>query len=216
MREIGTVACMVVILCGGALTARLDAQVHVDLGFHGGHHGYYHGGHYGWHDYGWYPRYVYRPYEYVYIAPPLIPQAAYVQPNNPTALQSKIDLSAVPASTTARPTARRNSLPAGNDQPVVIRNSSSSKANVFFIVNGATECELAPGQTMPLDETATCLVEFDRGGNFGTAAQELNSGSYEFVVTEGGWNLQRSTSDASRTTSRAVKKNLLPKERRSE
>lgn len=219
MCRIGAATCLLAILFASSLPSRAYAQVHVDFGFHGGHHGHYHhgcyhGGYYGWHGYGWYPRYVYPAYGYVYAAPPTAPQTIYVQPSNPASLQSQVDLSAVPKSTTVPLAAKGNTLPAQSERRVVIRNAASSEASVFFLISGTTECELAPGEVKVLNETTDVVVEFDRGGKFGTSTQELSKGTYEFTVTDQGWKLLRSARDEPQPAPRVVKKNSLPTDRR--
>jgi hypothetical protein len=225
MRRIRTVVCVCVTLASGMLASHAAAQVHVGVGFghghgHGHHHHHgYHGwhGYGGWYDYGWYPPYYgYRPYvDYVYVTPPPVP-VTYVQPSNPVAMQSSVTSAAAPAPspspgpTIAQPNVRRNALPGTEDRRVVIRNSIHSKTNVYFVVNGTNEYELAPGQTKILNDGVPCSVEFDRGGDFGTLAQEMRTGTYEFVVTDEGWSLQRTGSDTPETASRVVKKNVLP------
>jgi hypothetical protein len=61
-------------------------------------------------------------------------------------------------------------------------------------------------------EKASYIVEFDRGGSFGTAKYELTEGEYEFVVTDRGWDLQRDATGGTWQTARVpeVKKNTLP------
>jgi hypothetical protein len=54
------------------------------------------------------------------------------------------------------------------------------------------------------------VIEFDRGGDLGTARYELTGGLYTFLVGDNGWELLRD-SNATRTADRpAVKKNELP------
>ncbi len=80
------------------------------------------------------------------------------------------------------------------------------------VVDGQTQLELRPGETRPLREKASYIVEFDRGGSFGTAKYELTEGEYEFVVTDRGWDLQRDATGTSWQTATIpeVKKNSLP------
>lgn len=185
--------------------ATVQAQWSIDFAFGGGphcHHRPHYHGYYGY--YGWY-----RPYP-VYVAPPPV---YYTQPVAvPTAASAP--LATLPtAASAAQPSLRANGLP-GSQSSVRIRNPSNSGGGVSFVVEGKSEINLAPGDSQYLGERNAYLVEFDRGANFGTFRRELVAGTYDFVVTENGWDLQRVPVESSSTAVEAtVRRNTLPNSR---
>lgn len=183
---------------------------------HHGHHHHYHHRHYGpsWGFSYWSP----PPPRYVYVAPaPVIQERIYVQPpvvQQPVIIQQPAaSYSSAPANVTSAP-----SLPspptrtASSGQPVVIRNTNGKNVPVAFLVDDRSE-ELRDGQARSFSGSSH-IIEFDRGGDLGTARYELTSGVYAFTVTDRGWELVRETSSGARTADRpALKKNDLPEVR---
>ena len=93
-------------------------------------------------------------------------------------------------------------------QPVVIRNTNGKGAPVAYLVDEKSE-ELRDGQTRTYSG-ASHVVEYDRGGDLGTARYELTGGLYAFMVGDNGWELVRD-SNSTRTADRpALRRNDLP------
>jgi hypothetical protein len=59
---------------------------------------------------------------------------------------------------------------------------------------------MKPGQSQRLDRTYT--IEFHRGGEFGNARYSLPTGTYEFTITDRGWELKKKTYEATIDNSR--------------
>jgi hypothetical protein len=159
---------------------------------------------------------MWSPPPYVYVPPP--PVVQYVQPavvQQPVIIQQPPPVTSYGAAASApAPNVAANQLPspptraASTGSPVVIRNASNKGVPVAFLVDDKNE-ELRDGQTRTYSGSSH-IVEFDRGGNLGTARYELTSGLYSFVVGENGWQLLRDSA-ATRTAGRpAVKRNELP------
>lgn len=181
-----------------------------------GHHG--HHGHGGWHvDFlfggAYYPTPWYPPYYYYPAPAPVVyaPQQIYV-PLSQTAVPVAPTATAAASAPASTPiTIRSNTTPAYRGNGVTIRNPSASSTNVAFVVDSRTEVELKPGDEVPLSQKGSYFVEFDRGGDFGTSKQTLTEGSYEFVVTAKGWELQKTSSDEnSPVPTPVVRRNMLP------
>jgi len=73
---------------------------------------------------------------------------------------------------------------------IVLRNPTTTGGGVSFLV-GDVAYTLSPGRTHTLETGELHVVRFDRGGAFGTATHVLSEGTYEFRVTESGWELVR-------------------------
>lgn len=205
------------LLLAASLTALVAGTAHADnfsLSIGSGYRGYGHHHHHGCYGgYGpafgislWSP----PPPRYVYVAPP--PVVQYVQPQ-PVIIQQPPPVNSYGAATSS-PNVASNSLPApptrtaSTGSPVVIRNSSNKGVPVAFLVDEKSE-ELRDGQTRTYSGSSH-VVEYDRGGNLGTARYELTGGLYSFVVGNNGWELLRD-SNTTRTADRpAVKRNELP------
>ena len=172
------------------------------------------GGHYDdWHHHGWYDHWAPPPHV-VYVNAPA-PRTVYVVPQNP-ANQYNAQIGAasasraVPAATVAAP--RKNSTqPAGR---VTIKNASGKGVPVAFLVDGK-DVELDDGAMQFFTANGTRIVEFDRGDEFGSARYELAPGSYQFSITERGWQLLREDSGSSQGVAKAgIRKNSLPPDKR--
>ena len=86
-----------------------------------------------------------------------------------------------------------NSLP-GNPLPspawkITIMNPEANQSSVRFVMGGET-AELKPGYFVSVEVTQKTLIEFDRGGSFGSARYSLKDGMYRFDVDSSkGWEL---------------------------
>jgi hypothetical protein len=70
--------------------------------------------------------------------------------------------------------------------PATVINPAGSGATLTYLVAGDVR-RLAPGSAEEFP--AGTVIEFDRGGNFGSAAYTLVSGPHSFGLTEKGWDL---------------------------
>jgi hypothetical protein len=183
-------------------TAQAGGGWSVGVGFGG--HGHHHHHHHGWS--GWHFDYWAPPPVYYYAPPPVVytPAPTYI---TVPAAQSAAPATTVPAlSSTAAP--RTNAVAPYRGGGVTIKNPIATGTSLGFVVDSRTEAALAPGDSMPLVEKGSYFVEFDRGGDYGTTRRTLTEGTYEFVATENGWDLQRSTEGAVPTP--VVRRNALP------
>jgi hypothetical protein len=203
----------------GLLTSAVQADnfgFSISSGYGGyGHH------HHGCYGPGWGPSWGFSywappPPRYVYVAPP--PVVQYV-PSPPVIQQPVIIQQQQPYSATTAPASNvaANHLPSpptravANGSPVVIRNTSGKGVPVAYLVDEKSE-ELRDGQTRTYSGSSH-IVEFDRGGDLGTARYELTSGLYTFAIGDNGWELVKdSSSTTTRTADRppALRRNELP------
>jgi hypothetical protein len=70
--------------------------------------------------------------------------------------------------------------------PATVINPAGTGATLTYLVAGDVR-RLAPGNAEELP--AGAVIEFDRGGNFGSTAYTLVSGPHSFGLTEKGWDL---------------------------
>lgn len=106
-----------------------------------------------------------------------------------------------------------NALPTSQRQVTIVRNPARSGGPVAFVVDDENEVALDEGQSHSLVTGGAYTIEFDRGGDFGSAKKTLGPGVYEFVVTDHGWDLVN-PKEVDRTAARpSVKRNELPKTR---
>ena len=73
---------------------------------------------------------------------------------------------------------------------VVLHNPASNGGAIAYLL-GSQTFTLEPGQTQRLDRSH--VIEFDRGGSFGMARYTIADGSFEFTLTDNGWNLRKKT-----------------------
>ena len=59
---------------------------------------------------------------------------------------------------------------------------------VAYTLNGK-RYDMSPRQSQKLTSKPSWILEFDRGGSFGTARYTLSQGAYKFVATERGWDV---------------------------
>ena len=187
------------ILAGLSLgSARIADAQHFSFSIGHGHHDWHH------HHHCWDDPWFWGPHvDYLYVAPPP-PRVVYVQPRDVEVR------TLVPQDATARPAASGPLAAATVTQTVQIWNGSDRDIPVAFLVD-SQPIELHDGQSHSLHGSGKRIVEFDRGGAFGTARYELSGGQYEFVVTSRGWDLVRkSATSTSISLKPLVKKNVLP------
>ena len=68
-------------------------------------------------------------------------------------------------------------------------NPEANQSSVRFIMRGET-AELKPGYFLTIEVAQKTLIEFDRGGSFGSARYSLREGMYRFDVDNTkGWEL---------------------------
>jgi hypothetical protein len=193
-----------------AVLARESAAQSFSFAIGGGHHhGWHH--HHCWDDpWFWGPQ-----FDYVYVAPPP-PRVVYVQPREvevrtlvPQDSTARPAANSVPRTSTGRLAA--STIPDSDGTPTVqIWNGGGQKIPVAFLVD-SQQVELYDGQSHSLHGSGKRIVEFDRGGSFGTARYELSGGQYEFVVTSRGWDLvRRANATSGMSLKPLVKKNVLP------
>ncbi len=91
-----------------------------------------------------------------------------------------------------------------NITPSVVRlvNPIANGGDVHYVVN-KVPFSLSPGEYHELSQTAECLVEFHRGGDFGNAEVQLQTGDYVFAIGETGWNLARGQMEPAATLRQA-------------
>lgn len=182
---------------------RESAAQHFSFGF--GHHTDRHYDYDYWHHQHWAPpaRTV-----YVYPASPAVQPSYAVQPNYTPAAIKPVDRAKLADRTPAKPAAapRKNARPSGG---VTITNRCNEKLAVVFLMDGK-DADLDDGASQSFPGAAASVVEFDRGGDFGSARMELVLGDYEFVIDDKGWQLVRVGAKSESAESPVAKKNTLP------
>jgi len=89
-----------------------------------------------------------------------------------------------------RPVAQPVAAPAptGPNAEVLLLNPEDD--TIAYNLNG-TRFDMQPGFSQKLTTRPSWVVEFDRGGSFGTARYTLTKGAYKFIATDRGWDLAR-------------------------
>jgi hypothetical protein len=64
-----------------------------------------------------------------------------------------------------------------------------------FTIDDRRHVRIAPGETMRLGQKGQFVISFDRGSDFGSARYAIHEGLYEFIPTDGGWELYRQKAD---------------------
>jgi len=91
---------------------------------------------------------------------------------------------------TPRRTIVANPMPAppreGASLPIKIMSPEDAGAPIAYSVN-EFEYTIEPGESQTLINDREWVIEFDRGGDFGTARYTLYPGTYEFALAKNGW-----------------------------
>ena len=187
-------------LLASTIWPEVSRAQHFSIGL--GHHGW---SHYDWHEDWHHPAYVYVP-------PPVVrDRIIYVQPAaQPAAAMPSAAMTPTSSRQALTFAAQRNPLPPYKGPGVTIINPAKGDVTLSFAVDDQVVLEIAPGESRALKDKGSYIVEYDRGGDFGTARMQLAEGTYEFGVTERGWKLfavSNSSADRGKT---AVKPNPLP------
>jgi hypothetical protein len=74
----------------------------------------------------------------------------------------------------------------------VIELSNSEDDTVAYTLNGE-RFDMQPRYSQKLTTRPSWVIEFDRGGSFGTASYTLTQGKYKFVATDHGWDVHQDT-----------------------
>jgi len=155
--------------------------------FHG--HAHYHRGHYHLHGHFHYPSY------YPYSASPGISGSygytpTYTYPSVVTSVPAVVyqtpvinSIAVVPASATSL---RPNPLPPYAGPGVTLRLPAEYPNSIYVRID-KRDVELKPGTQITFKDKPTYFIEFDRGGDFGAAQDELMEGSYRMMVGPKGW-----------------------------
>jgi hypothetical protein len=157
--------------------------------FHG--HVHYHRGHYHLHGHWHYPNYSsYSGYPVIYGSSGYAPAYSYpsVVASPPVIVYSNPMVSptgVVPASGTSL---KPNALPPYAGPGVTLRLPADYSGPVYLRIDNR-DIELKPGTEVTMKDKPACLVEFDRGGDFGATRQELSEGSYKMTVGPKGWHV---------------------------
>jgi hypothetical protein len=134
---------------------------------------------------------------------------AQAQPSSPyqyqpAAQQTQRAATAAAPPSTAVPT---NDIPY-KGPGVTLVNPKETEGTVKYTIDGHVY-QMTAGQTQNLKTKANWVIEFDRGGAFGTARYTLEEGRFEFVVTKRGWDVHRSADPPAATTA-APPTNAIP------
>lgn len=76
----------------------------------------------------------------------------------------------------------------GAGLPIKITSPADAGATLAYSLN-QYEYVIQPGESQMLTNDREWIITFDRGGDFGTARYTLFPGSYEFALTEKGWEI---------------------------
>lgn len=136
---------------------------------------------------GWHPGLV-RP-GFAWGPGPWVSVPGYV-PVAPSAAPAGVEV-VVPGNPLPAPA---NELP-GEEAPVdamtVVLLNPEENAQTVSVLLADEELSLEAAQQIQFATPDATIVEFDRGGNFGTARYSLSEGVYEFKLTDQGWELYR-------------------------
>lgn len=162
---------------------------------HGVSYGHLYGGYSGIHLHGYTPVYnSYPSYSYpTVVAAPVVQSVAEVAP---------APVAGVVTTTSLKP----NAIPPYTGPGVTLRLPAEFPGSVYVQVD-KREVEIKPGTEVALKDKPSYLVEFDRGGEFGTSSSDVTEGVYKFKVADKGWFLVPDDAAAG-----GVRRNALPGE----
>jgi hypothetical protein len=151
----------------------------------------------------------YAPPPAVVVAPAPVVQERVIYVQQPAAMPPPPPVSpyksssASPSNSLASSSTRADA----EDDRIVIYNAANAKLPVSFLVDGQ-DIKLEDGATRTFVGKTHRMIEYDRGGRFGSTQQDLAGGHYEFRITATGWDLVRKPKAVSSRT--AVRSNTLP------
>jgi hypothetical protein len=82
--------------------------------------------------------------------------------------------------------------PAPSQPNAVIELTNSEDDTVAYTLDGQ-RFDMLPKYGQKLTTRPSWVIQFDRGGSFGTASYTLIQGKYKFVATDHGWDLNQDT-----------------------
>jgi hypothetical protein len=176
---LGFAAAGLAVLAGGSVA---QAQY-----FHG--HVHYHRGHYHLHGHWHYPSY-YSVSPVIYGSPWYTPAYSYppVVSSTPTVIYQPPVVNPTGVVSASAASLKPNALPPYTGPGVTLRLPAELTVP-FYLQVDRRDVELKPGTEVTLKDKASYVVEFDRGGDFGAARQELTEGRYKLGVGAKGWYL---------------------------
>ena len=154
---------------------------------HGHHHHGWHHPHHCWDD----PFWCGPHFDYVYVAPPPVCVAKFATCSRSSRSSKRVSSAAREHHTYSR--RRRATCKSGTLAAGVCRLASWPTDSRFPLSDGQSHTFYGGGPR---------TIEFDRGGDFGTARVELTGGQYEFLVTSRGWDLVRAATRRQRLAKR--------------
>lgn len=86
------------------------------------------------------------------------------------------------------------SAPISTGDVTILFPSDGTEAVVDYTLNG-NSYSMRTGQSQRFPNDRLWTIEFDRGGDFGTARYSLSPGTFKFKLTDRGWELVRAASD---------------------
>jgi hypothetical protein len=119
----------------------------------------------------------------------------YSMPVMPMRVSQPVGYSATPVMTAPIVTAPAAAAPAPSIPNAVIVLANPQDDPVSYTLNGA-RYDMSPRYSQKLTSKPSWLLEFDRGGSFGTARYTLTQGTYKFVATERGWDVVKDAGNA--------------------
>lgn len=207
-----------VVLAGGAVAQAQHGHGHGH--YHGHGFGHWHGGyghihghvHHGHGHVHWLPSTGYYGsywggYPYTYGSSLSYPTYSYPSVVTAPVIQpapTVVPAAGVTTSTSLKP----NALPPYTGPGVTLRLPAEFPGSVYVRIDNR-EVELKPGTEVALKDKGSYAVEFDRGGEFGSARHELKEGSYKMAVGDKGWDV---VPDAPAPADGGLRKNSLPGE----
>jgi hypothetical protein len=76
------------------------------------------------------------------------------------------------------------------DSRIILTNPESNGNPVSFILDGQFTYTMEAGHQQKLSTSKSWMIEFNRGSKLGSVRYKLVEGTYEFTVSEQGWNLR--------------------------
>ncbi len=173
---------------------------------HGHIHGHVHGHGHGLPIGGYYGSYA-GGYPYAYRSSLSYPVYTYPSIVAAPVVRSVTEVAPAPvAGVTTVTSLKPNAIPPYTGPGVTLRHPAEFPGSVYVQVD-KREVEIKPGTEVALKDKPSYLVEFDRGGEFGTSSSDVTEGVYKFKVADKGWFLVPDDAAAG-----GVRRNALPGE----